>query len=302
MSLIENAMLFVDVVQAGSFTKAALRLSHSKSQISRKIATLEQQLDATLVMRTPRGIQLTEQGEQFYQSCLKVNANFEHAKEVLRVNQQSISGHLAITAPISLGSLYLGPLLSKFMKSFDTITTELDLSDNAKNLTESHFDIAIRAASKLPDSNLRAKKLFTYDYAIVASAKYLAEFGCPQHPLELQNHRAITCITTASKRLQSSWPFIEDNQRFDVELNKIAQVTHMWIQKQLALEGVGIIRVPRYWVKEEIESGMLTPLLAQFCHGESHLFALYKNAKIIPARITRFIEFLSQHLPPLLSP
>ena len=290
-------MLFVRVIQAGSFTEAANRLTHSKSQISRKIASLEQQLDSSLVLRTPRGLQLTEQGKSFYQSCLAIQTHFNQAKEALHKNHHSISGKVAITAPMSLGSLFLGPLLAKFMQTHPQISIELDLSDTAKSLTESHFDLAIRAAQSLPDSNLRAKKLLSYGYIIAASPDYLTTYGTPKHPDELREHRAITCITTSKESLQTSWPFEINHKPFQVTFNKVAQVTHMWVQKQFALNGIGLIRVPSYWVKDEIESGQLCQVLEHFASQRSNLFALYKNANFIPKRISTLIEFLAKHLP-----
>lgn len=301
MSLLDNAMLFVRVVQAGSLTKAAEQLYSSKSQISRRMASLEQQLDANLLIRTPRGLSLTPQGRQFYQSCLDIQHDFEQAKETLQLDHTTVTGNIAITAPMSLGSLFLGPLLAKFMTTNPGITIELDLSDHAINLTESRFDLAIRAASKLPDSNLRARKVFSYDYVIAASAEYIRKYGMPESPTDLKQHRCISCLTSADPMLQTQWAFKVNDEVLNVPIPSVAKVTHMWVQKKFALEGVGLIRVPRYWVHEALDAGSLCSLFDGQVVGESHIFVLYKNAQNIPLRFSRFIDFIAQHLPKLLT-
>ena len=301
MKIVENALLFVQVAQAGSLTKAASILFSSKSNISRRIAQLEQQLDATLLHRTPRGLVLTEQGSQFYQSCLLMQQQFESAKEQLQQNSKSISGRIALTAPMSLGSLYLGPLLSKFQSLHPNLNLELDLSDNAKPLIESHYDIAIRAANKIPDSRLFFKLLHRYDYVIVGSPAYIQKYGNPIHPNELSSHRAITCITTHDSKLKSHWTFDLDGNVSEVKINSVAQVTHMWVQKQFALDSQGLIRVPRYWVKSELEDGRLSPLFEDYSLGNSNIYALYKSGGKRTRRVTAIIEYFAKHLPMLLS-
>mgnify|MGYP006420287221 CR=1 FL=1 len=301
MSIIEDAMLFVKVIQAGSLTKAATQLSSSKSQISRRISALEQRLDATLMLRSAKGLQLTEQGEQFYQSCIAIQSQFNDATEKVQKDHKSIAGNIAITAPMSLGSLFLGPLIAKFMRNYPDVSVELDLSDTVKNFADSRFDLAIRAAPSLPDSSLYAKKLLSYGYAVVASPEYLDKHGTPSHPDELANHRVITCLTEAQSLTAQAWPFMINQTIQQVPVKSVARVTHMGVQKKMALESLGIIRVPTYWVKNEIESGLLTSILSDAVSGESHIFALYKSSKSTPSRLSSIITYLKQHLPGILT-
>lgn len=295
MSVFENSMLFVQVVQAGSFTKAANRLASSKSKISRRIADLEQQLDATLFNRISRGLSLTEQGSHYYATCLEIQQSFDSAKDALQAKKESLSGHIAITAPMSLGSLFIGPLLGKFMRHHPNVRIELDLSDNPISLLDSHYDLAIRATAKLPDSSLYARTLHVYDYVVAASPEYLKRYGHPTHPSELEKHRAITCITQANAKLKTHWDFYVENKLLSVKINSIAQVTHMWVQKRFALDGLGIIRIPRYWLENEIQEGRLCSLLEAYLSDSSKLFALYKKSK--SHQLGALIDYLATHLP-----
>lgn len=299
MKLIEDAMLFVKIVQAGSLTQAALQLYSSKSQLSRRMSQLEQRLNAQLLVRQSRGLQLTAQGEAFYQACLNIQDQFQNATQALQKQQQTVAGNVSMTAPMSLGSLYLGPLLAKLMNHYPQLTVELDLSDSVKSVTQDQFDIAIRAARQLPDSDLKAKRLAQYDYTIAASPAYLNHYGKPTTVDELPNHRIIACITGANNQPQTTWNFGPDSSQ-TIDIQPIARVTHMWVQKMMALEGTGIIKVPTYWIKTELEEGQLVPVLPQLSIPTSNLYALYPSTPHLPQRIRTVIDYLAKHLPGLL--
>lgn len=297
MALIDDAMLFIKVAQAGNFTRAAEQLYSSKSHISRRIAELEQGIDTTLFNRSPRGLQLTEAGETFYQACLKVQSEFEAATQQLKNKTDTLNGTLNITAPMTLGSAIIGPLLAKFMKHHPELHISLDLSDTAVNLAESAFDIAIRAARELPDSSLKAKVLYEYGYTISASASYLEQYGRPTNLDSLKHHRAISCITTGGSLKHDSWPFLINGNIEQIPINSVAKVTHMQVQKAFAQEGIGLIRTPSYWVCQEINDGTLLPVLENHPQPTAKLFAVYKNTRIVPNKIRALIDFLSEHLP-----
>ena len=225
---------------------------------------------------------------------------FETATDQLKTQQKAVTGQINITAPMSVGSVFISPLLAKFMSLYPDIQIELDLSDKAVNLSESHYNLAIRAASQLPDSSLHAKKLHDYDYVIAGSPQYFENYGYPSQPSELSKHRAITCITS-HQSLQGKWPFDGPQGKVFVDLAVVSRITHMWVQKQFALEGLGLIRVPRYWVKDELSTGKLQATLTDHMSDTSSLFAIYKQANPTPLKIKTLIDYLTQHLPPFLS-
>ncbi len=298
MKLIQDAMLYVDVVKAGSFTQAALLMNSSKSQISRRIAQLEQRLNAQLFIRTQQGLQLTDAGQQFYQSCLQIQNDFDNATQSIHQDDEQLTGRLVITAPITLGSLIIGPLLAEFMRNYPGLAIELDLSDRVKELSDGGVDIALRAARQLPDSNLIAKKLLSYGYVVCASPDYLQQAGTPTTPQELEQHRTIGCVTQSISDTTDHWAFIDKGQEIKVPIQPVAKVTHMGVQKHMALEDQGIIRVPSYWVTDEIESGSLVPLLESYNLITSHLFAVYPKLSPQPQKTKTFIDYLAKHLSP----
>ncbi|MDF1796036.1 MAG: LysR family transcriptional regulator [Coxiellaceae bacterium] len=296
MKLIQDAMLYVDVVKAGSFTQAALLMNSSKSHISRRIAQLEQRLNAQLFIRTQQGLQLTDSGQQFYQSCLQIQGDFDHATQTIHQDNKQLTGKIVVTAPITLGTLIIGPLLAEFMRNYPGLAIELDLSDRVKNISDGGVDIALRAARQLPDSNLIAKKLFSYGYIVCASPDYLQHAGLPKTPQDLAQHRTIGCVTQSISDTNDHWAFIENDQEIKIPIQPIAKVTHMGVQKHMALEDQGIIRVPNYWVTDEIENGSLVSLLEPYNLITSHLYAVYPKLSPQPYKIKAFIDYLTKHL------
>lgn len=296
MRVIQDAMLFVDVVQAGSLTAAAERLFASKSSISRRIAQLEQRLNVQLFIRDAHGLTLTVAGKQFYEDCYRIKDSFELATEQLHGHQVSVSGAINISAPMSFGSMIVGPLLAKLMRHYPDLIISLDLSDHVKSLTDDGIDIAIRAANSLPDSDLKARRLFSYHHIVCASPDYLNRSASLETLGDLSNHRIICCLTGSASIAADVWSFQVGGERQNVQINPVARVTHMGVQKKMALEDQGLIRLPDYWVKDEIASGQLVSVLSDCPSPECYMFAVYKDIKPLPARVKTCLDYLAEHL------
>lgn len=296
MKTIEDAMLFVDVAKAGSFTVAAERLYSSKSSISRRIAQLEQRLNAQLFVREPHGLQLTEAGQHFYSACEQIKHQFDQATESLAQHHSEVSGEVTITAPLTLGSMVIGPLLAKLMRVYPKLKLNLDLSDAVKSHAHDGIDIALRAARQLPDSELRARKLLSYQHVVCASPDYLERYGVPGAPTALEQHRIICCMTGSSTAEADQWQFMHDGQTQMARVKPVARVTHMGVQRQMALEDQGIIRVPNYWVDDALQQGELVEILAAYRPEPYNLFAVYQNIQPLPNKIKVCLDYLSEHL------
>lgn len=296
MKTIEDAMLFVDVAKAGSFTVAAERLYSSKSSISRRIAQLEQRLNAQLFVREPQGLQLTEAGQHFYRACEQIKQQFDQATESLAQHHSEVSGEVTITAPLTLGSMVIGPLLAKLMRVYPKLTLNLDLSDTVKSHAQDGIDIALRAARQLPDSELKARQLLSYRHVVCASPEYLDRFGVPMSPDALERHRIICCMTGSSTAEADQWAFMHNGKAQMARVKPVARVTHMGVQRQMALDDQGIIRVPNYWVDTALQQGQLIEILAEYRPEPYFLFAVYQNIQPLPNKVKACLDYLSEHL------
>lgn len=293
-------MLFVQVIEAGSLTKAAVLMSCSKSQISRKLAKLESRLNVQLVIKQQQGLILTEEGNEFYQSCVKIHSDFKRAIQSTQKSSLNVTGKLCITAPLNLGAMTLCPLIADFMQKFPKLTVDLDLSDGYKEILDGPLDVAIRIASELSQPGLVAKKLHAYKNIICASKAYISEHGVPTSPWDLSQHKIISALTNLIGEKPGHWGFIEHGQSLDVPIYPFFKVANHKVQKQMAVDGCGIIRVPEYSIDQEIEQGELVPLLECYNLAELHVFAVYKKLDPVPKKIQLFIHFLQQYftMPP----
>ncbi len=296
MKSIQDAMLFVKVVQAGSLTKAAILLNSSKSQLSRRLSQLEHQLKVQLLLRQKCGLILTEAGNEFYISCVKIDSDFQAATEKLQYRSANISGTLSITAPLNLGALALGPLITRFMHQWPEIKVELDLTDNYRCIIKEPIDVAIRIANHLSEPGLIETKIFSYHTIICASRQYIEQHGTPTTPWDLTQHKIISTRTNIIGQKIDCWPFIELGQHIDVPVSPAIKAPNHMLQKQLAINGGGIIRIPEYSLAQEITQGTLVPLLDTYNTIETHVFAVHKQLDPVPNRIKLFTAFLQKHL------
>src|SRR3990167_1091409 len=152
--MINYALSFVAVVKAGNFSVAAKNIGVSKAQLSRHVSRLEKLLGVQLLYRTTRSLALTEQGKQFYTSCQGIDEQYNEAVNTLKRDFSGMQGTLKVTAPIDFGIEFLPPIIHQFIKNNPNMNISLSLSNKNEDLLEKNYDLAIRIANKLPDSNL----------------------------------------------------------------------------------------------------------------------------------------------------
>ncbi|MDF1795847.1 MAG: LysR family transcriptional regulator [Coxiellaceae bacterium] len=295
MKLIQDAMLFVQVVQAGSLTKAAANLNCSKSQMSRKLSTLESRLNAQLIIRQQQGLVLTEAGKTFYNTCVKIHSEFLNAVDIIQLNSSEVVGTLRITAPLNLGELTLGALTNQFMQVYPKLHVELDLSDSYKKIVDESIDVAIRIGRNISEPGVVNNKIHSYKNIICASKGYIEKNGMPEQPCDLHQHKIISTLTGLMGEKPGHWVFMDGGEPANIPINPALKVSNHKVQKQMAIEGRGIIRIPEYSIDQEIEQGLLVPLLEMYNVAEFHIFSAYKKLAPIPTKINLFLEFLQMH-------
>ena len=194
--------VFVRVVDLGGFTAAAKSLRLTPSGVSKLISRLEARLGARLVNRTTRKLQLTEEGQTFYQRSLRILGEIEEAEREAG-SGAAPRGHLMVNSNIPFGMRHVMPLLPRFLVEHPDITLDIVLTDTVIDLMQERADVAIRVGP-LGASRLVARKLATSRMAVVAAPTYLARFGEPKTPAELASQRGIGW--TFPRRFRG-WPF-----------------------------------------------------------------------------------------------
>ena len=288
----EELMIFVSVVENGSFSQAAEQLQLANSSVSRAVKKLEKKLGVSLLNRTTRQLSLTDEGKHYFNRIQHALQEMTAAENELMESKDRPSGLLRIDAATPVVLHLLMPMIKTFRMRYPEITISLISSESYINLIERKVDIAIRAG-KLADSSLRARLLFSSRRKIVASPEYLQQFGVPQTIDELQNH---LCLGFTEPSSLNSWPISEHaGQQHTIAVGLSSNSGEPL--KQLCLTGNGIACLSDFMIDKEIACGQLVELFVEQRLPLTMPFhAVYYSDQPVSVRIRIFIDYLIEFL------
>lgn len=288
MNSVEDMQMFTRIVEAGSISKAAEQLDTVKSAVSRRLKELEKRLNVTLLQRTTRRQMLTESGERYYQSCLRLLDDIAEAEAQVTDTHAELSGRLRIAVPLSFGLQHLTPVLLAFQQQYPQLQLDVDFSDRFVDLLADGFDLAIRIG-QLPDSSLRARRLSHSRLLICASPAYLKIYGEPKKPADLKaGHLALHY-----RSRHEPWSFVVNKSRQEIIVNSAMLSNNGQFLCQAAIAGNGIIRTPDFICYEAINTGKLVPLLEDYQRDNTiGIYAVTPGSRYLPKRCETLIGFL----------
>ena len=191
MDRLDTMSVFLAVVEAGSLSAAGRQLGMPLATVSRKLAQLESHLDARLLSRSTRALDLTEAGRAYVDACKRILGDVADAERAAGGEYNAPRGELAITAPIVFGRLHVLPVVAEFLQAYPAVDIRLALSDRNAHLLDEHVDLAVRIGA-LPDSRLNARPLGTLRRVVCASPGYWKTHGKPKTPADLARHACVT--------------------------------------------------------------------------------------------------------------
>lgn len=290
MGQLEDIQVFIRVVEAGSITKAAEQLNVAKSAVSKRLNDLETRLATKLLQRTTRQSNLTESGRLYYEKMKLIAEEVEEVNQSLNHQEQSLSGTLKISTPLTFGLNHLTQSIDLFLKQHPNLTMHIDYSDQTVNLVEDGYDLAFRIGT-LKDSTLQARKITPITHKLCASPEYLAQSGQPRTIEELKQHRFLRYSNIVSMGIQ-----LTDPQKKQHQINPITQLTanNGEALKQMAIAGHGIIFSPTFIVWEAIAKGELQVIMEDHQLPTTHAYAVYPTTRFLPRKVRVFIDFLVQ--------
>jgi len=285
--------VFVRVVDLGGFTAAAREFRLTPSGVSKLVSRLEGRLSARLINRSTRRLQLTPEGQAFYDRAVRVLSDIDEAEREAAAGA-SPRGHLRVNSNIPLGMRHVMPLVPQFLERHPEVTLDIVLSDSVIDLMQERADIAIRVGP-LRDSSLVARKLGTSRMAVVASPEYIAKHGVPKTPDDLSFHKGIGWTFF---RTIGGWPFQIGETTESASPPPVARASDGEAARLLALGGAGLARLALFHIGADIEAGRLVPVLEEFNPGDQEdVHAVYLGqGGPLPARVRAFIEFLSDQI------
>jgi DNA-binding transcriptional LysR family regulator len=296
MDTLESMRMFVRVVEAGSFTKAAGLASVTTPQMSRAITDLESRLHTRLLHRTTRHMSLTEAGERYLQHCEQILAHVDLAEAEAAGAGAQPSGKLRIHATTGFGQHHLAPLIARYNKRFPDVMIDLVLAQRVPDIIEEGFDVAVVVARELADSALVSQRIGSLYTILCASPAYLARHQTPISVADLNHH---TCLQLVLPDVpMGQWHFDGTDEPVFRHLRPIPLTVN--VSEALAgsiREGMGIGPLPLSVALPGLRDGSLVRVLPGHRLRANNIYALYASRRYLDAKIKTFVEFLREHAP-----
>jgi DNA-binding transcriptional LysR family regulator len=288
----DDLRIFVAVIDSGTLSAASVHLGQTTSGVSRALSRLEEKLATTLLTRTTRRMELTEEGQLFLDRARTILGAMEEAEESIRMRRQKPAGRLCVDAASPFMLHCVVPHVAEFRAMYPDIRLELTSNDRIADLIEHRTDIAIRIGA-LTDSTLHARALSSSPLHVLASPDYLARHGAPATPEELEGH---ALLGFAQYELGNVWP-LRHAAGNSMQITPALAASSGETLRQLAIAGQGIVCLSDFMTRDDIAAGRLVKVLENFSTGyRQQIHAVYYRNTQLSQRISCFLEFLQQKL------
>lgn len=280
---------FSNVVDQGGFTDAAKKMGISKSAVSKHVSSLEARLGARLLNRTTRRVSPTEIGLAYYDRARRVLNDAGEADALVTSMQSAPSGLLRISVATDFGVNHLSPVLSDFLSAYPEITVNMVLNNRYVELISEGFDVAVRIG-ELEDSTLRARKLTETVKRMVASPKYIQQFGHPQKIDDLNEHKLLHYSSQSSG---SVWRLTAPSgEKRQVRTAGWLSVNDGQSLLNAAISGLGIAYLPSYLYADALKSGEVVDAMPSLPDEVQGVYAVYPPGRFTQPKVRAFIDFL----------
>lgn len=290
MDRFQEMQVFVRIAERRSFSKAAEDLQIPRPTVTNLVKRMEARLGARLLERTTRQVRLTHDGEAHYQRCVRLLADLEEADGAFL--DTSPKGLLRVNAQGTLARFFVMPGLPAFLERYPDIVLQLGEDDRLVDLVREGVDCVLRTGT-LQDSSLVGRQIALMPQVTVASPAYLARHGEPRRLEDLEGHRAVDYLSSATGR---SLPldFMVDGKNVQVRPRAVVSVTGAELYTGAALAGLGLVQVPRYRVERELAAGELKIVLPGAPPAPMPVSVLYPQNRQVSARVRVFTHWLAE--------
>lgn len=282
---------FVRVVETGSFSAVAKEENTNQATVSKRVAALESELGAILLMRGSRTHTLTEVGQSYYERVRHILRDLDEAEGEARLLTGKPQGRLRVTVPTMFGSLYVAPIIAEFLTVYPDIQLDMKFSEEMVDLVKEGVDIAIRLG-ELKDSSLIARRLGTDNLIVVATPEYLAKHSEPVHPHALSQHN---CLAYSLASTGAVWGFTHPKPDTSVHVTGNFQCDTGSGLMELLLAHVGIAFMPTWLVAPYIETGQLVHILKDY-YRMYPISAVYPRNRYIPLKVKCFVDYIEKRM------
>ena len=292
---LNDTLVFVKVVELGSFIAAARALRLPKTTVSRKVQDLEVRLGAQLLHRTTRKLGLTEAGNVYFEHSQRIARDLDEAESAVGQLQGGPRGWLRVTAPYSFGVNWIAPQLSVFFARHPEVRVELVLNNEPLDLIGKEIDLAVRFG-KLADSSLVARRLTVFRTQIYASPQYLAQYGEPLHPDDLVHHRALAMDMYSRNGGGFVWTLSDGRRAADYRIEPVLVANDPASLRAALMTGEGLMLAADVMVRREAERGYVRRVLAGWTGTTAEVNAVFPRGQGKSPKVRAFVDFLIERL------
>lgn len=280
---------FVQVLESGSYTKAALQLNLHKATVSQQIQQLEDRLGTRLLTRTTRSVTPTQEGLTYYQHACTIVQQVDEVETMLRKGTSAPAGHLRVDVPVAMGRLVFAPEIRHFLERYPKITIELGCTDRAVDLVREGVDCALRGV-QLPDSRLSARRVGDLRFVLCAAPHYIEQHGLPQAPDELPRHHQIGYVLASTGKLRPV-TLGRDGRETEFDVPARFVTTDSAAALSAGLDGLGIVVLAEFVASHHLTSGALVRVLPGWSCPSLPLHLVTPTTRRRAARVQAFIDW-----------
>lgn len=294
MDITSRLLMLLEVIEQGSFTKAAGARNIDRSVISKQISRLEDELGVRLLNRTTRSFSLTAAGAEMIKKAIELRALLSDTLRIAENYHQEARGLLKITASSIIGQRYLQPVINDFQKNFTQVEVELRLDDRLVDIVSEGFDLAFRIG-KPKDSSLIARPIARNRWLVLASPDFIKKYGLPN---KIEDLVELPAATYASSQLQmDSIKYLnKEGESCEQKMKSVFRANDGSVLKMKILSGTAYGLLPAFLMNDEIKDKQLIPLLTNLELIEySPIYAVYPH-RDLPVRTQLFLDAVCQYL------
>ncbi|HNE47323.1 MAG TPA: LysR family transcriptional regulator [Chitinophagales bacterium] len=280
--------VFVAVAEEESFAAGARRLGMSPPAVTRAVSALEDHLGVKLLNRTTRYVRVADAGNRYLDDARRIIGEIDEADDAAAGINAAPRGHLAVTAPVMFGKLFVLPGIVDYLKRYPDMEVSAVFLDRVVNLLEEGFDVGIRIA-ELPDSSMRAIRVGQVRRILCASPDYLERNGTPSNPTELSSHNI---IASSGVSFTNEWKFNPELELSTVRVKPKLTVSSNDAAIEAACQGIGITRLLSYQVVPYLTSGQLKIILRDFEPASIPIHVLHREGRYTSAKIRSFVDLI----------
>lgn len=294
--VLRDIALFVEVAKRQSFSQAAAALDMPVSSLSRRITQFETAIGLRLLDRTTRKIALTAYGEAYLAQATRVVEEAQRSFDELVAQAKGPTGFIKLAVPMDYWAVrHLSEIVSAFAQQHEHVHVHLDLRASEVDLVRENYDLAISTETPR-EATLIVRKVAVIENGLFAAPSYLQAHGRPEHPGDLARYEILMPAAAES----TTWQFRRGTETVPVTVSGRVSCNSLSVARRLAITGRGIAAVSVINVERDLDRGRLEPVLPGWSIPPTSVY-IVTTSRLIPAKVRRFIDFLTQSLSALFS-